>query len=90
METIISAIISAVSAIVVCVITQNRQALKLEAQLDKQTALINQQIGTLSERVNKHNNLIERTYILEKNSAVHEEQIKVVNHRLEDLEHEKA
>ena len=40
METIISAIISAGAAIVVCLITQNRQAMRLEAQLDKQTALL--------------------------------------------------
>ena len=65
METIISAIISAGAAIVVCLITQNRQAMRLEAQLDKQTALLEQRLGTLSDRVEKHNNVIERTYKLE-------------------------
>ena len=86
METIISAIISAGAAIVVCLITQNRQAMRLEAQLDKQTALLEQRLGTLSDRVEKHNNVIERTYKLEELTAVQEEQIKVANHRIDDLE----
>ena len=85
-ETIISAIISAAAAIVVWLISQNRQAMKLEAQLDKQTALLEQRLGQLSERVEKHNNVIERTYKLEELTAVQEEQIKVANHRIEDLE----
>ena len=86
METIISAIISAGAAIVVCLITQNRQAMCLEAQLDKQTALLEQRLGTLSDRVEKHNNVIERTYKLEELTALQEEKIKVANHRIDDLE----
>lgn len=86
METIIAALISAGAAIVVCLISQSRQAMKLEAQLDKQTALLEQRLGQLSERVEKHNNVIERTYKLEELTAVQTEQIKVANHRIEDLE----
>jgi len=36
-------------------------------------------IEQLEKKVDKHNNIIERTYILE-------EKIKVANHRLDDLE----
>ena len=36
--------------------------------------------------MDKHNNVIERTYKLEELTAVQEEQIKVANHRIEDLE----
>lgn len=43
-------------------------------------------ISKLEEKVDKHNNLIERTYILEKQQALTEEEIKVANHRIEDLE----
>lgn len=86
METIISAVISAGAAIVVCLITQNRQAIRLEAQLDKQTALLDERLKTLSDRVDKHNQVVERTYKLEELTAVQEEQIKVANHRIEDLE----
>lgn len=75
METIISAVISASAAIIVCVINSNKQALKLEAQLDKWHSLTDQKIETLSERVDKHNNLIERTYELEKDVAVIKERL---------------
>jgi hypothetical protein len=40
----------------------------------------------LTKAVEKHNGLIERTYRLEQASALHEEQIKVANHRIDDLE----
>lgn len=44
-------------------------------------------IKQLEEKVNKHNNLIERTFKIEERLTADEEKIKVVNHRLEDLEH---
>ena len=34
----------------------------------------------------EHNNLVERTYKLEERTEIQEEKIKVVNHRIEDLE----
>ena len=40
----------------------------------------------LEKKVEKHNNLIARTYHLEEMDSVRAEQIKVINHRLEDLE----
>lgn len=86
METIIGALISAAAAIVVCVISQSRQTMKIEAQLDKQTALLDQRINTLAERVDKHNQVVERTFKLEELAAVQTEQIKVANHRIDDLE----
>jgi len=79
METIISGIISAGAAIIVCVITQTTQARKTEA-------LLSYKLDELTKRVDKHNNVIERTYKLEEQAAVHEEQIKVANHRIDDLE----
>lgn len=86
METIIGALISAAAAIVVCVISQSRQTMKIEAQLDKQTALLDQRINVLAERVDKHNQVVERTFKLEELTAVQTEQIKVANHRIDDLE----
>ena len=79
METIISGVISAIAAIVVCVINQTTQARKT-------AALITYKLDELTKRVDKHNNVIERTYKLEELTAVQEEQIKVANHRIEDLE----
>lgn len=43
-------------------------------------------IEQLEKKVDKHNNMIERTYKLEQNQSVMEEQIKVANHRIDDLE----
>jgi sensor histidine kinase YesM len=45
-------------------------------------------IEQLEKKVEKHNNVIERVYQLEKNEAVMEEEIKVANHRIEDLENQ--
>lgn len=46
-------------------------------------------IDRLEEQVKKHNNVIERMYKLEERTAVVEEQVKVANHRIDDLEHQK-
>lgn len=43
-------------------------------------------IKKLEEKVDKHNQVIDRVYRLEKKDAVHEEEIKVANHRISDLE----
>lgn len=48
--------------------------------------LTNYRIEKLEEQVKKHNNVIERVYKLEEKDAVHDEQLKVVNHRIQDLE----
>lgn len=48
--------------------------------------LVVYRIEQLEKKVEKHNNVLERVYILEKNEAVIKEEIKVANHRIEDLE----
>ncbi|MFI3142414.1 MAG: hypothetical protein R3Y27_08925 [Clostridia bacterium] len=48
--------------------------------------LSNYRIEQLEKRVEKHNNLVERTYKLEEATQIQEEKIKVVNHRICDLE----
>lgn len=55
----------------------------------KSAALVAYRLEQLEKKVQAHNNLIERTYKLEEKAELHEEKIKVVNHRLEDLEKEK-
>lgn len=52
----------------------------------KATTLIAYRIEQLEQRVSKHNSLVERMYKLEEESSVIQEQIKVANHRLTDLE----
>lgn len=48
--------------------------------------LVVYRIEQLEKKVEKHNNVIERVYNLEKDEAVIVEDLKVVNHRIEDLE----
>jgi formiminotetrahydrofolate cyclodeaminase len=97
METIIAAGISAFSAIVVCLISSHAQNKKIIAgqdenskqmlaKMDKHNELQAYQIQELTKQVEKHNKVIERVYQLEKEDEVEKEQIKVINHRIEDLE----
>lgn len=52
----------------------------------KSNALIAYRLEELEKKVDKHNNVIERTYKLEELTALQEEKIRVVNHRISDLE----
>lgn len=48
--------------------------------------LITYRIEQLEKKVEKHNNIIERTFKLEEATAIQAEQIRVANHRIDDLE----
>lgn len=43
-------------------------------------------IEQLEKKVEKHNNLVERTYKIEEEQEIEKEKFKVINHRLDDLE----
>ena len=79
METIISACISAGVTLLSCMINNH-------GQQEKTRALMEYKLDELTKRVDKHNNVIERTYNLEQELSIQKEQIKVVNHRIKDLE----
>ena len=79
METIIASSITAAITLVICLITNH-------AQSQKTIALMEYRLSELTKAVEKHNRLIDRTYRLEQESALHEEQLKVANHRITDLE----
>lgn len=79
METVISACISAGITLLVCLINNH-------GQQEKTRALMEYKMDELTKRVDKHNNLVERTYHLEETMMVHDEKIRVANHRIEDLE----
>jgi len=74
-ETIIVAIISfmgtAIGSLVAVVSSSNLTKYKIEE---------------LTKQVQKHNEVVERTFKLEEHAAVIDEQIKVANHRIQDLE----
>lgn len=74
METIISACISAGVTLLVCMISNH-------GQQEKTRALMEYKLDELTKRVEKHNSVVERTYILE-------EKMRVANHRIDDLEEE--
>ena len=48
--------------------------------------LMTYRLDQLEKKVEKHNNLIERTYKLEEGVTLLDEKIKVANHRIDDLE----
>ena len=79
METIITAALTGLVSLLVCVINNRYQQ-------DKTRALMEYKIDQLTERVDKHNSLIERTYHLEEQVSLHQEKLKVANHRIDDLE----
>lgn len=79
METIISSLISAGITLAVCIINN-------KSQQDKTRTLIEYRLMELEKKVEKHNNLIERTYKLEEQTSRTFDELKRVNHRLEHLE----
>ena len=48
--------------------------------------MIEYRLDELTKRVDKHNNVIERTYKLEQDTVLQDEKIKVANNRIRDLE----
>ena len=93
---VVALISSAVSliGIIITVVSSNRSLMN---KMDKDNALsdekmrgeiaiVKQDVQQLRGDVQKHNNLVERTYKLEEQTAVHSEKIDVANHRIADLE----
>ncbi len=57
---------------------------------NKTKALLAYRLERLEERVNKHNNLVERTYHLQEEQEIIKEKIKATNRRIDDLKHEEG
>ena len=81
MGTILAAVISGAVTLVVCMINNHAQA-------EKTRALLDYRLSELEKMVDKHNQVLERTYRLETEMEVAREQIRVANHRIQDLERE--
>ena len=85
-SAVIAAIVSGGAAILVCVIN-NIVVYKKTAKVNQDNiVLISYRLEQLEKKVDKHNNLIDRTYELEKKVDLHSEKISVANHRIDDLE----
>jgi len=59
--------------------SSNRTAKDMQAQLEKQQAVTDTKLEELTREVREHNNFAKRVPVLE-------EQMKVANHRIDDLE----
>ena len=55
----------------------------------RQSALMEYRLKALEAKQDKHNQVIERTYKLEDRANLTDEKMKVVNHRIDDLERER-
>ena len=80
MEQIIVAVITGVATVVAVIITNSRSNRDMDAKVDKAQAVTETKLDALTDEVRKHNNFAQRVPVIE-------EQIKVANHRIEDLEH---
>ncbi len=78
-DAIIVALITGGLALLGTIITNNKNAREMNAKLDKQQAINNEKIEELTREVREHNNFAKRMPVVE-------EQIKVINHRISDLE----
>lgn len=58
----------------------------LRALYQQNQAIVELKIDALEKKQDLHNNLISRMYAVESSQKLQEEQIKVANHRIDDLE----
>ena len=79
-------IISAAVTLTVCLFNGYFQQKAAEKKHEETINMIDYKLTELTKRVDKHNNVIERTYKLEELTALQEEKIKVANYRIDDLE----
>lgn len=82
-EAIIVAIITGGLSLIGSIVSNNRTAQSMDAKLDKQQAVTETKLEELTREVRTHNNFAQRIPVME-------EQIKVVNHRIADLEKERG
>ena len=82
METIVSALIAGGLALIGTVLTVSSGQKKTEHKLETAQAVTDCKIDELTREVRLHNNFAQRVPVME-------EQIKVINHRIADLEGEK-
>lgn len=76
---IVPPLITGVLALVGVVITSHSTAKKMQANLEKHQAVTETKLEELTREVREHNGFARRVPVVE-------EQIKVINHRIKDLE----
>ena len=82
-EAVIVAIITGGLSLIGVIVSNNHNAQSMDAKLDKQQAVTETKLEELTREVRTHNNFAQRVPVLE-------EQMKVANHRIADLEKERG
>lgn len=85
-DAIIVGLLAAIASIIAAVVTSKATQNKVQEDLKISNEVQNVKIEHLTEEVKKHNAFGERIPAIEGDVRVIKEQIKVVNHRIEDLE----
>lgn len=88
LKTILPPLITGIVAVIVCMVNNHYQQKRTGEANQETIDMIDYKLSELTKRVDKHNSVVERTYKLEQVAAVRDEQIKVANHRINDLESE--
>lgn len=78
-DAILVAIITGSLSLLGIIYSSSKSASKVDAKLDKQQAVIETKLNELTREVREHNNFAKKVPVME-------EQIKVINHRIDDLE----
>ena len=78
-EAIIVALITGGLSLLGIIYSSNKTAQAMDSKLDKQQAVMETKMNELTREVREHNNFAKRMPVVE-------EQIKVLNHRVADLE----
>ena len=79
MESIIVALITGGLSLIGVIISNNRSNNKIQSQLETSQAVTDTKLDELTREVREHNGFARRMPVVE-------EQIKVINHRIDDLE----
>ncbi len=79
MDTIISAAVTGALALLGVILTNRSANQKMQVQLEKAQAVTDTKLDALTREVRKHNGFAEKIPVIQ-------EQIKVINHRIADLE----
>ncbi len=85
-ETIIAALIAAGASISVCLISNHFQHKRTMAKIQETMNLFVYRVEQLEKKQDKHNNVMDRLYELERKVGIDEEKISSANHRIDDLE----
>lgn len=83
MESILVALITGGLSLVGVILSNAATSRRMASQLEKQQAVTDTKLEELTREVREHNNFARRVPVIE-------EQIKVANHRISDLESQKG